>query len=218
MSDEITLSMMRESLYAAVVSDALDSLGLRNQSPRVELRPYSSGNLLVGRCKTTLWADMYHKDPRPYELELQAVDSCQAEEVIIAAAQGSLHSALWGELLSTASRNTGCIGAVVDGAVRDVAQITKMGFPVFARGTSVYDSQDRQRVIDVNIPVEIAGVKFCPGDLIFADVDGVVVVPQQIEQEAIRRAWDKVHAENRTRDVIRNGMKATEAYEKFGVL
>ena len=218
MSDEITLSMMRESLYAAVVSDALDSLGLRNQSPRVELRPYSSGNLLVGRCKTTLWADMYHKDPRPYELELQAVDSCQAEEVIIAAAQGSLHSALWGELLSTASRNTGRIGAVVDGAVRDVAQITKMGFPVFARGTSVYDSQDRQRVIDVNIPVEIAGVKFCPGDLIFADVDGVVVVPQQIEQEAIRRAWDKVHAENRTRDVIRNGMKATEAYEKFGVL
>ena len=218
MSDEITLTMMRESLYAAVVSDALDSLGLRNQSPRVELRPYASESLLVGRCKTTLWADMYHQDPNPYELELQAVDSCQADEVIIAAAQGSLHSALWGELLSTASRNTGCIGAVVDGAVRDVAQIREMGFPVFARGTSVYDSQDRQRVIDVDVPVEIAGVQFCAGDLIFADVDGIVVVPQPFEQEAIRRAWDKVHAENRTRDAIRSGMKATDAYEKYGVL
>jgi len=218
MSDEITLSMMRESLYAAVVADALDSLGFRNQSPRVELRPFTSDKLLVGRCKTTLWGDMYHEDPRPYELELQAVDSCQAEEVIIAAAHGSLHSALWGELLSTASRNTGCLGAVVDGAIRDVAQIRKMGFPVFARGTSVYDSQNRQRVIDVDVPVEIAAVQFCPGDLVFADLDGVVVVPQRIEQEAIRRAWDKVHAENRTRDAIRDGMKATDAYEKYGVL
>ena len=218
MSDEITLSMMRESLYAAVVADALDSLGFRNQSPRVELRPFTSDKLLVGRCKTTLWGDMYHEDPRPYELELQAVDSCQAEEVIIAAAHGSLHSALWGELLSTASRNTGCLGAVVDGAIRDVAQIRKMGFPVFARGTSVYNSQNRQRVIDVDVPVEIAAVQFCPGDLVFADLDGVVVVPQRIEQEAIRRAWDKVHAENRTRDAIRDGMKATDAYEKYGVL
>jgi regulator of RNase E activity RraA len=210
--------MMRESLYAAVVADALDGLGFRNQSPRVQLHPYSSSGLLVGRCKTTLWADMYHPDPRPYELELQAVDGCQVDDVLICAAGGSLHSALWGELLSTASRNSGCIGAVVDGAVRDVSRIRQMNFPVFARGTSVYDSQNRQRVIDLDVPVEIAGVPFKPGELVFADVDGVVVVPREIEGEAIQRAWDKVHAENRTRDAIRNGLKATEAYQKYGVL
>jgi len=218
MTTEITLNMMRESLYAAVVSDALDGLGFKNQSPRVQLHAYTGQSLMVGRCKTTLWSDMYHEDPKPYELELKAVDSCRPDDVLICAAGGSMHSALWGELLSTASRNTGCIGAIVDGAVRDVAKIREMNFSVFARGTSVYDSQNRQRVVDVDVPVEIAGVRFFPGDLVFADVDGVVVVPQAVEIEAIRRAWEKVHAENRTRDAIRAGMKATDAYEKYGVL
>ena len=116
---EITLPMMRESLYAAVVADALDSVGLRHQSPRVPLRPWTVQRLLVGRCKTTLWADMYHPDPRPYELELRAVDSCQPDDVLIAAAAGSVHSALWGELLSTAASSSGCVGAIVDGARGD---------------------------------------------------------------------------------------------------
>lgn len=215
---DITLDMMRTTLYAAVVCDALDSLGYRNQSPRVQLVPYSGDGLLVGRCKTTLWADMYHTDPRPYELELAAVDGCRADDVLICAAGGSTHAALWGELLSTAARNAGCIGAIVDGATRDVRTLRSMQFPVFARGTSPYDSLNRQRVIDVDVPVEIGGATFSPGDLVFADVDGVVVVPRAVESEAIRAAWEKAHAENRTRDAIRGGMKATEAYARFGVL
>ena len=215
---DITIEQMRQSLYSAVVSDALDSLGYRHQSPRVMLRPMTGEGLMVGRCKTTLWADMFHEDPRPYELELQAVDSCQPDDVVIAAAAGSVHSALWGELLSTASRNTGCVGAIVDGAVRDVVKMRQMQFPVFARATSVYDSLNRQRVIDLDVPVEIAGVRFCPGDLVFADIDGVVVVPREVEGEAIRRAWKKVHAENEVRDAIRGGLKATEAFKKYGVL
>ncbi len=215
---EITLPMMRETLYCAVVCDALDGLGYKNQSPRVPLPPLTSDTILVGRCKTTLWSDMAHEDPRPYELELQAVDSCQPDDVIIAAAGGSNRSGIWGELLTTAAGNRGCIGAIVDGAVRDVRQMKQMQFPVFARGTNIYDSMNRQRVIDIDVPVEIDGVSFCSGDLVLADVDGVVVVPRAIEGETIRRAWDKVHAENVTRDAIKAGMLATAAYEKFGVL
>ncbi len=216
--DVITLDMMRQSLYSAVVSDALDGLGYKHQSPRVPLPPHTTGDLLVGRCKTTLWADMAHVDPRPYELELAAVDSCRQGDVLIAAAGGSMRSGIWGELLSTAARNQGCLGAVVDGAVRDVVQMRQMGFAVFARGTCVYDSQNRQRVIDVDVPVAIDGVTFSPGDLVFADLDGVVVVPRAIEEKAIRAAWEKVHAENVTRDAIRGGMKAADAYKKYGVL
>jgi len=215
---EISLPMMRESLYSAVVCDALDALGYAHQSPRVPLRPHTTDKLLVGRCKTTLWVTMYHVDPSPYELELQSVDSCQADDVLIAAAGGSMHSGIWGELLSTAAGNAGCVGAIVDGGVRDVAKMRAMGFAVFARGTCVYDSQNRQRVVDMDVTVEIDGVKFAPGDLVFADEDGVVVVPQAVEQEAITSAWKKVHAENITRDAIRNGMKATAAYEKYGIL
>ena len=215
---QITLPMMRESLYTAVVCDALDSLGLRSQSPRVQLRSFTVDVLLVGRCKTTLWADMYHDDPKPYELELAAVDSCQTDDVLIAAAGGSMQSALWGELLSTAARNSGCVGAIVDGAVRDVARMRKMGFPAYARGCLPYDSQDRQRVIDLDVPVEIDGVRFCPGDLVFADADGVVVVPRDSEREVLGRSWQKVCEENTTRDAIRGGMKAGEAYRRYGVL
>jgi regulator of RNase E activity RraA len=134
---QITLAMMREVLYSAVVCDALDSLGLTNQSPRVQLVPQSGSPKLVGRCKTTLWADMAHVDPKPYELELQAVDSCKPDDVLIAAAGGSMRSGIWGELLSTAARNSGCVGAIIDGAVRDTEKMSAMGFTVFARDASM---------------------------------------------------------------------------------
>lgn len=215
---KITLSMMRESLYSAVVCDALDAAGYAHQSPRVALRPLTAGKVLVGHCKTTLWADMAHTDPRPYELELEAVDSCQVDDVLIAAAGGSMRSGIWGELLSTAAQARGCVGAVVDGAIRDVDKIHAMEFPVFARGTSIYDSRDRQRVIDIDVPVEIDGVRCCPGDLIIADTDGVVVVPHEIQEPTIAAAWKKVHAENQVRTAIQSGMTAGEAFDKYGVL
>ncbi len=216
--DKITLSMMRDSLYSAVVSDVLDGLGRPHQSPRVPLPPLTVDAVLVGRCRTTLWADMAHVDPQPYALELRAVDECQPDDVLIAAAAGSFRSGIWGELLSTAAQNRGCVGAIVDGAVRDVRKMTEMNFAVFARGTCVYDSLNRQRVVDIDVPVEIDGVRFCPGDLVFADRDGVVVVPRDLEPEAIPRAWAKVHAENVVRDSIRDGMLAQDAFKKYGVL
>lgn len=214
----ITLEIARERLYSAVVCDALDSLGYRNQSPHAPIHPMTGVSKLVGRCKTTLWADMSHVDPKPYELELIAVDSCQPDDVIIAAAHGSMRSGIWGELLSTAACNAGCIGAIVDGAVRDIAKMTEMGFACFARGTSPYDSQNRQRVVDVDVPVQIGSVVFEPGDLVMIDSDGIVVVPQAIEQQALKAAWQKVFAENVTRDAIKQGMKATAAYQKYGIL
>ena len=213
-----SLEQLRARLYSAVVCDALDQLGYRNQSPRVPIRPLTSQGVLVGRCKTTLWAEMAHEDSKPYELELQAVDSCRTDDVFIAAAGGSLRSGLWGELLSTAASRSGCVGAIIDGAVRDTHKLTAMGFPVFARGTCVYDSRDRNRVIDVDVPVEIDGVRFTPGDLVIADGDGMVVVPQAIEEAAIARAWEKVHAENVVRDAIAAGMSAGDAFRKYGVL
>lgn len=214
----ITLDLMRQVFYSAVVCDALDALGYPNQSPRIPLKPLTTSGVLIGRCKTTLWADMAHPDPRPYELELKAVDSCQPDDVLIAAAGGTMRSGLWGELLSTAARRSGCVGTIVDGAVRDVQKMTAMGFPIWARGTCLYDSKDRNRVIDVDVPVEIDGVRFAPGDLVVADIDGVVVVPSAVEAAVIRHAWNKVHDENVVRQAIADGMTATAAFQKYGVL
>lgn len=215
---EVTLSMLREHVYSAVLSDALDSLGFTRQVPSLELRPMTGRAKIVGRARTTLWADMFHVDPQPYELELRAVDACQPDDILIAAAGGSNRSGIWGELLSTAAKNRGCVGAVVDGMVRDVDKMTDMGFAVFARGTNCRDSQNRQRVVDLDVTVDIGGVTVHPGDLVLIDLDGMVVVPQEVEREALSRAWHKIHAENVTRDAIRAGMKAMDAWKKYGVL
>ncbi|QDU30303.1 4-hydroxy-4-methyl-2-oxoglutarate aldolase [Anatilimnocola aggregata] len=214
----ITLALMRQVFYSAVVCDALDAMGYPHQSPRVQLKPLTTTGVLIGRCKTTLWADMAHPDPQPYDLELKAVDTCQPDDVLIAAAGGSMRSGLWGELLSTAARRSGCVGTIVDGAVRDVNKMSAMGFPIWARGTCLYDSKDRNRVIDIDVPVEIDGVRFSPGDLVVADIDGIVVVPREIEDKVVQYAWNKVNDENVVRQAIADGMTATAAFQKYGVL
>lgn len=213
-----SLTELRDKLYSAVISDALDSLGFRHQSPDLDFRGYTGIDKMVGRAKTTLWADMFHEDPNPYVLELKAVDDCQPGDILVAAAGGSNRSGIWGELLSTAASNSGCVGAVIHGATRDIAQIRKMQFPVFATASSLYDSLHRQRVIDIDVSVEMGGVSIEPGALMFCDEDGIVVIPQEVEEEAVARAMTKVDAENITRDAIKKGMKATAAYEKFGIL
>ncbi|MBM98348.1 MAG: dimethylmenaquinone methyltransferase [Planctomycetaceae bacterium] len=214
-----SLKEMRQSLFTAVVCDALDELGYRNQAPNLQL-PCFTGvqELLVGRSKTTQWEDMDYEVPNPYELELKAVDECQEDHVFVASTGNSIRSAIWGELLTTAAINRGCVGAIIDGAVRDIHKISKMNFPVYAQGSSPYDSQNRQHVIAIDTQVEIGGVPIQSGDLIFADQDGIVVVPQEIEAQAIKAAFAKVSGENRTRDAIRDGMSATEAYERYGIL
>lgn len=214
----MNLKELKDQLYVAVLSDVLDQMGHTQQATRITFHAYTGVTKLIGRCKTTLWADMYDVDKNPYELELQAVDACQPGDILIAAAGGSNRSGIWGELLSTAARNRGCEGVIVHGAVRDIDKMKEMGFPVFATSKNPYDSQNRQRVIDLDITVEIDGVKFSPGDIVMADEDGIVVIPKDIEEKVIKAALQKVSAENITRDAIKGGMKAMDAYLKFGVL
>lgn len=216
---EITLAMIREVLSVPLLCDSLDAAGYPHQSPRLPIGPITlPHHFLAGRAKTTLWADMAHVDPEPYKLELAAVDSCGPDSVLVCAAAGSNRSGIWGELLSTAARNVGCAGAIVDGAVRDIAKMRSMSFPVFARGPNPYDSRDRQRVIDYDIRIELDGIPIHPGDLIAADEDGIVVVPQQVERQVVAAAWKKAHAENEVRDAIKAGMSATIAFQTYGVL
>ncbi|NNE92201.1 MAG: RraA family protein [Verrucomicrobiales bacterium] len=213
-----TLEQIREHLYSAVISDALDAAGYRQQCIDAPLVPMTGINRLAGRCRTTLWEEIDFEDLEPYKIELEAVDDCKPDDVLIAAAEGSTRSGIWGELLSTASRNTGCVGVIVHGAVRDIAAMREMKFPVFASGVSPYDSLHRQRVISRDEPVVVGGVAIRTGDFVFADEDGVVIVPHEVEAKVLAAAWEKVHAENEVRDAIRDGLGATDAFEKYGVL
>ncbi len=133
-------------------------------------------------------------------------------------AQGSERAALWGELLSTAARYRGAKGTIIDGVARDIKLIREMNYPVFATGINPISSKGRIIAVDYACPVEICGVKVSPGDLVVADIDGVVVVPKDVTEEAVKNALDVVSRESRTRDELREGAGLYDVYKKYGTI
>lgn len=218
-SDDAELfTLMRERLYAAVLSDALDQAGYRAQALRADIRPVWEGAVVVGRARTIQSVDVYEAAEDAYEKEIAAVDALRPGDVVVASTQRSTRTCLWGELLSTASVARGATGAIIDGYTRDVRPIREMGFPVFATGMYPVDSAGRSAVIDFDCAVSCGDVVVRSGDLVFGDVDGIVVIPAQAEEDVIRRALEKVDGENRTREALRGGATLREVYAKYGVL
>lgn len=218
MNDQELFDRMSESLYSAVLSDTLDELGYRNQVMRENINPIDPDWVVAGRAKTILSVDVHYLPDHPYEQEIAAVDSIKPHEVVVGCTNESLQNGLWGELLSTASKMRGARGAIVDGLIRDTKKILELGFPVFATGTKPVDSQGRGLVIEYDIPVKCGGVLVHPGDVIFGDRDGIVVIPAALAEEAFRRALDKATRENHTRDELLQGRTLRQVYDKYGVL
>jgi regulator of RNase E activity RraA len=214
------IARARERLFTAVLSDVLDAAGRRSQAMRPGVRPLDDTLVLCGRARTGLYADVYHVTPgeNPYELEIRLVDDLAPQEVVVLAAGASGRIAPWGELLSTACRARGAAGCVTDGLVRDVRAIRAMRFPVFAGGIGPLDTKGRGKVVAIDVPVECGGVSIRPGDLVFGDADGVVVVPREIEGEILRAAFEKVAGEDRTRAALERGEKLADVFARLGVL
>jgi regulator of RNase E activity RraA len=206
------------NLYSAVLSDACDALGCRGRALLPDVRPLDEARILVGRAKTVAWAAMFHVPERPYDKEIAAVDSVAPGDVLVMAVGRSPEIVPWGELLSTAAMARGGRGAVLDGLVRDVRRIREMGLPVFCTGRRPYDSRGRGIVVDYDVPIAIDGVRIEPGDLVFGDADGVVIVPSRIESDALEWAWSKVDGEDRTRDALRGGQSLASVFAAHGIL
>jgi len=153
----------------------------------------------------------------PFGLMLSALDDLQKNEFYICCG-ASPRYALWGELMSTCAINQGAVGAVMDGYSRDTRGILDLDFPVFSYGRYAQDQRPRGKVVDFRCTIQMNGVTIAPGDIVFGDMDGVCVVPRAIEQEVMRRAWAKAHGEKRVFLAIKGGMKAQEAWDKFGIL
>lgn len=217
-SDLEMFSHLEQNLYTAVVADALDELGFHEQAMYPAMRPLSPDFRMAGWARTIRCEDVYHLDGDPYALEIEALDSFLAGEVAVVATGNSVRNAPWGELLSTAAKARGARGAVIAGLVRDVQKIVSLPFPVFATGIKPVDSRGRGVVRDYNCPVECGDVLVSPGDLVFADFDGVVVVPAEAVTETVRLATDKVSRENQSRSELMKGALLSEVYRKYGVL
>ena len=208
-------------LSAAILSDIVDSLGLKRRAMRPFVRPLDEAQVMVGRARTGLYMPAYalRDGENPYEVEIALVDDLQPQEVVVLACNGPTERiAPWGELLTTAAQVRGAAGCVTDGLVRDVRQIRAMGFPVFHGGIGPLDTKGRARMVDRDVRVECGGVSIDPGDLVFGDVDGVVVIPRSHEHAVMDLALEKVKGEDSTRDALLQGESLANVFKRLGIL
>ena len=209
------------TLYSAVLSDVMDGLGLMEQALKPFVRPLDEASILFGRARTGLYMPRYQVAPGedPYEVEIALVDDLKPGDVAVFACNGPTERiAPWGELLSTAASVRGAAGCLTDGLIRDTKAIRAMGFPVFHGGIGPLDSKGRGKMMELDCRVVCAGVVVAPGDYVFGDADGVVIVPAAAAEEVIAKALEKVAAENRTRDELLAGRTLRDVFDSFGVL
>ncbi len=217
----LSLSEMRERFFCALLSDVLDGLGYPNQALPSTIRPLDEERVMVGRARTGLYMEVFEPPApgeNPYELEIRLVDSLQADEVAVFSCGRSGRIAPWGGLLSTAAQVRGAAGVLMDGLVRDIREIRAMGFPVFHGGIGPLDSKGRGKIMAIDVVVECGGVRVAPGDLVFGDADGCVVVPRGIEDRVVAAAIEKLSGERRTMEALRAGRPLGEVFAEFGIL
>jgi regulator of RNase E activity RraA len=214
------LEAIRARLYTAVLSDVLDECGCRDHALPAAIRPLDDTLVMAGFARTGLYREVYHVAPgeNPYELEIALVDDLKRDDVVVFGCGGSSRIAPWGELLSTAAAARGAAGCVTDGFVRDTRAIREMRFAVFHGGIAPLDSKGRGQVAAIDVPIRCAGVDVAPADVVVGDADGVVVVPQALEERVLARAFEKVAGENRTREELRAGARLADVFARHGIL
>lgn len=211
------LDVLQLELNTCEVGDILDSMGCYHQFLPPDVRSIQDASTVVGRAMPVIMADVYGPQSRPFGKLTEALDQVNAGEVYLATG-GLLRSAYWGEILTQVVRMRGAAGAVIDGYHRDTKGILAQEWPVFSRGSFGQDSAVRTQVIDYRCPVEMGAVRIAPGDIIFGDFDGVLVIPQEREVEVIEAALEKTRSEKSVLLEVCSGMSSTAAFEKYGVL
>jgi 4-hydroxy-4-methyl-2-oxoglutarate aldolase len=219
-NDRERFAWMRERLRVPAVCDILDDLGRRDRAMHHRLRPLDPKNcIIVGRARTFRWMEVdYVVAGDPYGIELDAMDSLGPGDVAVHSSDASWTNAPWGELMSTLAKRNGSTGCICDGLIRDCLQIIEIGYPIFYSGIRPLDSKGRGRVMAYDVPVRCGEVLVHPGELIFADFDGVVAVPRDLEDEALSLAEEKIGKENLTRRDLLAGRTLREVFDQYGVL
>lgn len=208
---------IRQRLFTAVIGDVLDAIGRYHQFLPAGIRAVGGEGVLVGRAMPVLIVDEFAPPARAFGRLTEALDSLQSDEIYLARS-GTVECAAWGEILTTTAKARGAAGAVIDGYHRDTRQLLASRWPVFSRGAYGQDAGVRASVRDFRVPVEVGQVRIHPGDLIVGDLDGVIIVPTEVEDEVLERSVEKVRAEQVTLSAITGGMLSSEAWDTFGVL
>ncbi len=224
--DNELFTLMKKDLFSAVIGDIMDKHGRYHQFLPPEIQPLRDDMIVIGRAMPVLEADAFVEVSesgkktsvaKPFGLMLEALDDLKENEVYICTGSSSSY-ALWGELMSTRAMKLGVAGAVVNGYSRDTSGILGLNFPTFSHGRYAQDQGPRGKVIDFRTGIEIDGVVINPGDIVFGDMDGVCVIPKDIEKEIICGAMEKALGEKTVQKAIENGMSTCDAFKKFGIM
>ncbi len=205
-------------LFTAVLQDVMDGMGVREQCMDPKVRPLLPGMRTWGEAVTIYLEEVSEVPKEPFQMEMELIDDTKPGQIIIAQCKAPKLSAFWGGLLSNAAVGHKVAGVICDGGVRDYEEIVELNFPVFSAGLTPYDSLGRMDGKRRNTPIICGGVKVSPGDLVFADVNGVVVVPKGIADKVIALAWEKVQGEDTVRQELRNGAGVVKTFKKYGIL
>lgn len=218
------LHVMKTELYSSVIGDILDQMGYVHQFLPSRIQPLREHMVVAGRAMTVLEADVCAgeggRNPvlqRNFGLMLEALDDLKKDEIYICSGSSPSY-ALVGELMCTRMKILGAAGCVVNGFHRDTRGILELDFPCFSYGRYAQDQAPRGKVLDYRVPIEMDGVRILPGDLIFGDLDGVLVIPRAVEQEVLERAYEKATGEKTVAQAIRSGMSAVESFRVHGIM
>lgn len=225
MNEKEFLNQIKGNLNTAVVGDIMDQLGFQNQFLSPKIKPLRDDMIVVGRAMPVLETDTLDNTStssnatlkKPFGLMLEALDQLKENEIYLCTG-GTPTYALWGELMSTRALQCGASGAVLNGYSRDTLGILKLNFPTFSYGTYAQDQAPRGKVIDFRVPIKIDNVAITPGDVVFGDIDGVCIIPQEIDKKVVELAIEKVKGENLVRKSIEAGMSSVEAFNKYGIM
>lgn len=218
--------LVKSELFTALVGDILDKMGYLHQFLPAGIKPIDSGMIVFGKAMPVLEADVFDEKSesshnsflnRPFGVMFEALDSLKNDEVYICTGS-SLRYALWGGLMSTRAMYLKAAGAIVHGYSRDTNEILRLGFPMFSMGTYAQDQGPRGKVIDYRIPIEIEGVRVNPGDIVYGDRDGVVVVPKGVQEAVFEKAFEKARGEKLVLKALQDGMSTVDAFKKFGIM
>ena len=217
--ENTSFKWIKRNLYVAAVCDILDELGYNHQAMHQRLRPLQSEHcVFIGRARTMRWMEVDYKVENNYDVEIQAMDSLKPGDVVVHSQDLAGTNAPWGELMSTAAKMRGAVGCICDSQIRDCMRIMALQFPVFYTGIRPLDSSGRGQVMAYNVPVRCGDVLVNPGDIVYADFDGVVVIPKEAEEKVFALAEEKANRENLSRNELLAGKTLSEVFAKYGAL
>ncbi len=209
------LSERYKKLYVPAVADVLDKKGLWFQTCNKNLRPLKLEMTVAGPAFTILGQRNRTLD-RSKRLGPKVIDQFTPGVVAVYDTMGDEETGHWGELWSGGAIGKGCTGAVVDGGIRDTAYIMRAGFPIFSKYICPNDALGRFNIMEYQCRVNIGGVPVNPGDFVFGDSDGIVIVPKELTVEVLIEAEEIVDIENKIREEVRQGQSLGDLYKKYG--